>query len=258
LIATLFGAGESTTEIKRPRAKMRKIFGRSTVQLARSEKPHRGRVPVVTIGANGRGAIRASLYCSEHFPPRIRFAMAYFAQCDCGRRIPVAASDAGCSKLCPCGRNVTVPALSKLRTAAGQEAHPLNTLETIAKAIAERNPPIGDVCLVSGRPTSERLWIHIACERRWVRNNHGKNAFLRVLGLLSGLAGLMMFFKLHGADESQEFGRDTSIDVPLPIAAEHHAAVSRYGDGKLKSLLRQVPMYARLLDEYPAARTFPA
>jgi hypothetical protein len=49
LNATLFGVGESTTEFKRRRAKMRKIFRGPTLQLARSEKPHPGRVPVVTI-----------------------------------------------------------------------------------------------------------------------------------------------------------------------------------------------------------------
>jgi hypothetical protein len=178
----------------------------------------------------------------------------YTTPCNCGRRLPVAAVEAGSLKRCECGREVVVPPMSKLRTAAGEDPRPLNTLETISRAIAEGRPPIDDVCLISGRRTQQRLWVRIECERRWRKTDHADNWVLRLLGVLfGGFEYLILARSVPAAEEPREFGRETWIDVPLPIHEQHHPAFRRYGAGKLKPLLREVPLYAKLLDEYPEA-----
>ena len=49
-------------------------------------------------------------------------------------------------------------------------------------------------------------------------------------------------------------GRDTAVEVPLRIHREFHRGLSRWWmRRKLRRLLRTVPVYARLLDEYPKA-----
>ena len=56
-------------------------------------------------------------------------------------------------------------------------------------------------------------------------------------------------------EKKKERTRETIVEVPLRVCGEFHGGLSRrWMKRKLRRLLRTVPVYARLLDEYPAAR----
>ncbi len=67
--------------------------------------------------------------------------MSYSTACECGATHAVAATQAGTTLRCACGRSVTVPALSVLRQAAGQTPMPLNTVERIRAMIRDGELP---------------------------------------------------------------------------------------------------------------------
>ena len=56
---------------------------------------------------------------------------------------------------------------------------------------------------------------------------------------------------------TESTGRETSIEVPLRVSREFHRMVGRKRQRKLRALLKTVPVYARLLEEYPGATIRP-
>ena len=56
-------------------------------------------------------------------------------------------------------------------------------------------------------------------------------------------------------EERQELGRDRGVYTPLRIREEHHQQLRRTrSQAKLRKLLREVPIYAKLLKEFPLAK----
>ncbi len=51
----------------------------------------------------------------------------------------------------------------------------------------------------------------------------------------------------------EERGRETYVDVPLRVSADHVSQLKKGSQASLKRLLRQVPIYDTLLEEYPEA-----
>lgn len=174
--------------------------------------------------------------------------MPYSVTCQCGRVLAVAASQAGSSTECRCGRQLDIPRLSELRSAAGETPIPLNTVERIRAMIRQGELPVGDVCPYSGRPANETVYFDVQCERTWVRRRGPKFFF--------GWIGLLMALYHDGPRE--EFGRETTIRVPLRIAGEARGQILRMrSQSKLKRLLLQTPIYGELLREYPQASVSP-
>jgi hypothetical protein len=56
-------------------------------------------------------------------------------------------------------------------------------------------------------------------------------------------------------EQRRELGRDRGVYAPLRVRKEHHARLRRArSQAKLRKLLRTVPIYSRLLEEFPRAR----
>ena len=184
--------------------------------------------------------------------------MNYIAPCECGRNVTVGATQAGSTVLCECGCSLTVPSLSELRASAGQTTYAVSTLGRIRRMIRDGELPCGDLCTLSGRRTKDTFVLRVECERVWTRGSQSDcmdRAFFGFLffGWLGAIIG-------WGKEERrpQELGRKTTIEVPLRVCSEFHGRLARKRRQRyLKNLLRQVPVYAALLDEYPQAVVLP-
>ena len=173
--------------------------------------------------------------------------MEYHVACSCGASIPVTAAQAGAEVECPCGARVPVPRLSALRTQAGLGAYESGPIDTIRRMIAEGALPWGKVCAVSGRPTDDVIELHVQCERSYSPRGSSPLVlyFWPLLALIDGAR----------SERREILGRDTVVCVPLRVAQDfHHRLARRTGQRTLRRLLRGVPVYARLLQEYPQAR----
>ncbi len=181
--------------------------------------------------------------------------MTYSTACECGAVHAVAATQAGTTLECKCGRSVAVPALSALRLSAGETPIPLNTVERIEAMIRDGELPSGGVCPLSGRPADRVVHFRVECEQSWVRHrDSGDSGHRFALTLLFGLLGGWLIS--WGADptEVETMGRDTAVTVPLGVASEARSKVMRMRRQKaLKALLRSTPIYAELLDQFPNA-----
>jgi hypothetical protein len=175
--------------------------------------------------------------------------MEYHVSCQCGKRIPVKAEDAGTTIGCECGQSVRVPSLSKLRTMSGVGAYESGAIDTIQRMLAEGALPWGETCAESGRPTRDLIHLVIQCERLHLPQDQHKLALLGVL-IFGWVAALVAF----AGKDREAHGRDTSICIPLRLDREYHGKLARWGSQrKLRRLLRTVPVYGRLLEEYPRA-----
>jgi len=182
--------------------------------------------------------------------------MNYTVACHCGNEIGVSASQAGSSVSCDCGQAVDVPRLSLLRRSAGEEGVPLGIIERIELLIDKDRLELGESCVVSGVRTTSVLHFHVQCERIWQRGG-SPGFFMLILQILIripfGRIGQAMW-QDDADDPVEEFGRDSSIVVPLHVAPEYHQQVlGCRNQRKLKKMLRTVPIYDELLDEYPGA-----
>ena len=158
------------------------------------------------------------------------------------------AGDAGRHEvLCRCGAQVKVPSLSKLRELAGQHAYEASTIDVIHGMLQRGELPAGGPCAVSGEPTEDVVELHVEAERIY---RAGDNCVYALLGVLVSPIFLLGLFQKPRPD----VGRETIVSTPLRVAAAYHAKVRRSGQRALKRWLRSVPIYAKLLDEYPSAR----
>jgi hypothetical protein len=170
--------------------------------------------------------------------------MTYAIECRCGRRIGVSASAAGAEVSCACGAVLAVPKLSVLRERSGQGAYESGPIDTIHRMLAEGTLPWGTACAVSGLPTDDVIHLTVECERL-----HAGSDNLKIALLISPL----LFF-LARYRERDAVGRDTVVWTPLRVCREHHRSVAKARQRTLRRLLGSVPIYQRLLKEYPRPR----
>lgn len=182
--------------------------------------------------------------------------MAYSISCDCGNIREVTATQAGTNVSCACGRSVSVPTLSKLRQLAGQGAYEAGTIDTIVRMVRDGELPSGDTCAISGLPTSDSYELYVQCESRWIKGP-GTGQYLFALLMIVFLPFWIIWFVGNTLfdKEHRELGRDRGVYTPLRIREEHHQQLRRMrSQAKLRKLLRAVPIYEQLLDEFPQAK----
>ena len=179
--------------------------------------------------------------------------MNFLLPCECGAAIPVSAAAAGSDVTCQCGRRQVVPPLSQLRVMAGHGAYEAGTIDTIRRMIRNGELPSEVFCAVSGVPTNDTAIVRIQCERVWTSGSHLDRADKAIIGLLMfGWIGAIVGWARKDKPR-KEHGRETYVDVPLRVTEEHRRHLNERNQTRLKALLRQVPIYDRLLNEYPEA-----
>ena len=191
---------------------------------------------------------------------REQVTMPYSVSCACGRQFPVEATQAGAELDCPsCSRSVKVPRLSSLRSAAGEEAIPLNAMERVNQAVKLGLLPSNLVCPVTGGRVDAVAVFRIQCERSWKRTQDGESSdgisrliSVMLSGFLLGFLGLFVWSSRKSGVEV--LGRDTFVNAPLRVSADVLKQLSRQRNQReLKRLLSTVPEYAAVFAEYPNA-----
>lgn len=180
----------------------------------------------------------------------------YAVDCSCGKEIPVTASMAGSNVACSCGAPVAVPRLSELRQRVGLAAYESGIIDTIHRMVNTGELPYGNECVISGMQTTDAFVLRVECERKWIKGA-GKRRFLFLflLPLLPFWLIWLAVAKTLADEPREELGRDTSVDVPLRVHCDFHAQLRKTkSQRELQRLLRTVPIYAKLLDEYPHAK----
>lgn len=175
--------------------------------------------------------------------------MGYALECSCGRSFDVQGGQAGSTLKCQCGADVRVPSVSKLREMVGKAAYEVGVIDTINGMIDRGELPAGGVCAVSGKSTGDVLKIYVHAEK--FQRAEDKNMLLLV-----PVAWLMLLypsFAFGRRYRPEGSGRDTWVRTPLFVDSKYHEKVRRASQKKLKRWLRSVPVYAKLLDEYPQA-----
>ena len=176
--------------------------------------------------------------------------------CTCGRRVPVSASQCGTTATCVCGAEIAVPTLGSLRQRAGMDRLESGPISTIRRLEREGRLPDGDYCVVCEGRTSEIMMVHVECERRLVQCRQGWWAVLEgIFFVLPGPFGaLLRRARWEEAQrEPESRGNDVVIDVPIRMHRDHGDELARGGKRALDRLLRRTPIYAALLDDYPAS-----
>ena len=183
--------------------------------------------------------------------------MKYSFSCECGNDLEVTATQAGTEISCACGNDARVPLLSQLRKLAGQGAYEAGTIETIIRLTRDGELPHGDICVISGLPTSDCYELYVQCESKWMKGI-GKGQYLLIILTMVLLPIWILWFFLGKAlanDERQELGRDRGVYAPIRVRQEFHEQLRQTrSQAKLRKALRTVPVYSSLLDEFPRAK----
>jgi len=181
--------------------------------------------------------------------------MSYSIDCSCGKNIEVSSSQAGSEIVCSCGKPLTVPRLSELRKSVGLGAYETGIVDTINRMITQGELPGENICAYSGMPTTDVLIVIIQYEQRFRKTEDSEVTAVTIL--LGFFIPFWWFFKLFsmigaGRIRTDDLGRDSEVKVPLRVCKEFHKKLARgWSRNAVRKMLKAVPIYNQLLDEYP-------
>jgi hypothetical protein len=179
--------------------------------------------------------------------------MSYDVRCACEREISVSAAAAGGEVTCECGAVVTVPKLSELRRSAGKGAYETSEVDVISAMLRDGQLPWGNTCIHSTFPTEDVFDVSVQCQQCLGGDGGGGFLVAVLVGLVGGLAGGIS----APQSELETHGHELVVYTPIRLCKEFHAQFRKASQRRLRRLLRSVPVFSRLLDEYPHARILP-
>lgn len=179
--------------------------------------------------------------------------MRYYLDCSCGKELVVEEGAAGSAQTCLCGRTLTVPSLAELRRSSGLREPTLSPAKAIETLVLAGKLPAEKQCLICGEPTDAVVRCMADCERAYVKAGRPwwQIAFLFLLALMSLGVLAAGVISRRADDEVHEFGSDIILPVPLRVCKACGQNLTEPDD--LKAVMRHVPLYAELLDEFPQA-----
>jgi hypothetical protein len=133
---------------------------------------------------------------------------------------------------------------------AGLGAYESSVVETIRRMLAEGTLPWGETCAELGRPTPDviRLRVQLQPDDGWRDRMGFWLAVAYVAGPLLAILFVILGKELHPQDS------DNLVTLPLRLDRRLHRGLAWWGtQRRLRRLLETVPVYARLLEEYPRA-----
>jgi hypothetical protein len=174
--------------------------------------------------------------------------MEFKLDCPCGAKIRVTTADAGGMKRCRCGHDHVVPSLSELRRQAGHERYEVKIVDKVRRMVSDGTLPGSSNCAKCGANTSVILDLSIECERPYTK---GRGFWSTVfLGMFAPVWVLVALLRDYNNPEVH--GCDLVVDTPIPLWP--YCASSTHKQTKLlRELIRTVPLYEQLLQEYPNA-----
>jgi len=181
--------------------------------------------------------------------------MDYRVTCACGQAVAVAEGAAGSAVPCPCGRTVAVPSLRQLRR-LNRVADPINPVLVIRQMLAAGELPPGRECARCGRADAPRAEVTVQVEMAWVRRRGRWDWLVLVAGAALTCVSIPVaiaaaVFRATQPGDMQTLGQDVAVTLPIRLCPACRAEVRTRHD--IEDVLREVPVYARLLDRYPGA-----
>ena len=173
-------------------------------------------------------------------------SMTYKVQCECGATQKVEATLAGSRLACPCGREIEVPSLSRLKGQVGRSA--MSAEIQIENMLIHGVLPHEKNCLLCKRPTSAVVHCWTTCERPQVKVERSWHDYVKCV-ITCDLTGLLHAAGRDDADEVH--GRDLRFRLPLRVC--NHCSDQLRNPRLLKETLLDVPIYSELLAKYPWA-----
>lgn len=178
--------------------------------------------------------------------------------CTCGRLVVARAKDAGGSVTCACGKQVTVPRLSELRTLSGADAYITNPAEAIRKLQAQGINPAGDRCLVCSAMSPDFYVCHAACEESYTKKESSTGdvslptLFVKILLRPQRLLASLTTSQNNMDTSAERRGHDVNVSFNLPVCGACTASAGgTIRPKKAKKLMTGVPALADLLAFYP-------
>lgn len=176
----------------------------------------------------------------------------YPVACECGMVHRVTSGSAGSALSCGCGRTVTVPEFSVLRTLVAEEATSPEVELDARSRLGQL--PLESECVVCDEPTCESLGITVECERPVERPTIPVSATFALL--LFGWAGLLvraMIAPRMGG--TQMYGDHVLFHLPMRVCRACRETLT--DPERAEKAVRHTPLYARLLARYPDAVVIP-
>ncbi|MEM6472945.1 MAG: hypothetical protein AAF802_25515 [Planctomycetota bacterium] len=183
--------------------------------------------------------------------------MEFQVSCDCGAEVTVSSSQAGGTVDCRCGRTISVPRLSELRTAAGKSRFASNAVDRVNGMLKRDELPTVKDCPACGRSGNATLVIGIQCEK--VSTTDPSDQRVSLFGMLffafGWLSSIAAILRLSTSNRGMEIhGRETRLEVPIRFCSECvHKTKSRPRNRNIRKLLISEPAYQEVLKEYPSA-----
>lgn len=175
-----------------------------------------------------------------------RGCVTYPVQCQCGAVRQVAATLAGSTIECECGRTIAVPSLSRLKEAGGESA--MSAEVRIEQMLKRDMLPQETNCLVCESPTKDVAYCWTTCERAKVEQPTDWE--LNPWTLFSLVFGFL-WLSFRKVNRETVEGRDLRFRLPLRVCASCRDLLRE--PLRLKETLLDVPVYAELLQKYPDA-----
>lgn len=174
--------------------------------------------------------------------------MRYPVRCECGQVYHFTAAQAGTHYTCPCGRELVVPSLSRLKMAAGEDV--LSPAVRLEQMLQLGLLPQEKKCVFCRRETPGVAHFWAICERAFVKKDASRVWWAVVLSWLClGWLGLLLL--LVRARDDRVHGTDVRLRLPLRVCPECAPDLAVAGD--LREAVSAVPLYADLLHQYPDA-----
>jgi|SRR5580700_1056432 hypothetical protein len=175
--------------------------------------------------------------------------MEFRIDCPCGSRHSVNEGSAGATLACNCGRAITVPSLSALRVQAGLPPYDPGPVLVIQHMLAAGKLPGTKMCTVCGHETEHVLNVLTECEKSY-RSDAGKP--LWIIEFLFLLIAPLLYVFVRRREEVQEYGRETSFVLPLPVCNDCRPTI---GNSKvLRQSMEKIPEYSRLFQKFPKSQ----
>jgi hypothetical protein len=157
------------------------------------------------------------------------------------------AVQAGNRYTCPCGHELVVPSLSRLKMAAGEAV--LSPEVRLEQMLQLGLLPQQAHCVVCRRATTGVTYFWAVCERAFVKKDSSRVWWVIALSwIFLGWLGLLLLFR---ARDDRVHGSDVQLRLPLRACPECAPVLAEAG--RLEDAVLAVPVYADLLDKYPRA-----
>jgi hypothetical protein len=183
-----------------------------------------------------------------------RIAMPYQLACECGKSVQVEETAAGSTTACQCGLLVVIPSLRELRRLSGVSQPGLSPALEIEAQLLAGNLPQETHCVICGVATDACVHCWTECEKAYVEAVRPSPwAYLLAFATFGLFAAAAVAVARTKPSEAKVWGEDRTFSLPLRVCGK--CSPGLVDPQKMRGALCRVPLYRRLLEKFPLAKT---